>query len=198
MPALQESRVMELGPTAIRRTLESTKPRLITEPSLAAAAVLAPILESEHGPLLLFTKRTETVRFHKGQISFPGGAQDGSEPLETTALRETEEETGVPPDRVVILGRFHDYLSSSDYRVATFFALLPPDARFVPNPAEVAYLIRVPLRFFLENEPECRIMERRGRKCEVYFYEYQGEVIWGLTARIVLDFVGSLREFQAQ
>lgn len=180
---------MKLGLPAIRKTLELIQPRLITDDSLARAAVLMPIMESANGPLLLFTKRTDTVRYHKGQISFPGGAQDGAESLETTALRETEEETGVSPDKIEILGRFHDYLSSSNYRVAPFVALVSPDARFVPNPSEVAYLIHVPLRFFIEHKPECRMMTRRGVRTEVHFFEHQGEVIWGLTARIVKDFV---------
>ena len=180
---------MELGLPAIRRALDLIQPRVITDPLLAGAAVLIPIIESESGPLLLFTRRTETVRYHKGQISFPGGAQDGLETVETTALRETEEETGVAPQEVEILGRFHDYLSSSNFRVTPFVALVFPGAQFVPNPAEVAYLIRIPLRFFIENEPECRMMRRRGRETRVYFYQYEGEVIWGLTARIVKEFV---------
>jgi len=180
---------MELGLPEIRKALELIQPRVISDSLLAGAAVLIPIIESDSGLLLLFTRRTETVRFHKGQISFPGGAQDGSEPLETTAVRETEEETGVLPEKLRILGRFHDYLSSSNYRVTPFVALVSPDAQFVPNPAEVAYLIRVPLRFFLENQPECRMMQRRGQKTAVYFYRHGDDVIWGLTARIVKEFV---------
>ncbi len=180
---------MELGLPAIRKALDLIQPRVIADPLLVRAAVLIPIIESDTGPLLLFTRRTETVRYHKGQISFPGGAQDGPEPLETTALRETEEETGVVPEKVQILGRFHDYLSSSNYRVTPFVALVSPDAQFVPNPAEVAYLIRAPLRFFLENQPECRMMRRRGQEIAVYFYRHGNEVIWGLTARIVKEFL---------
>jgi 8-oxo-dGTP pyrophosphatase MutT (NUDIX family) len=180
---------MELGLVAIRRALGLIQPRVIADPLLAGAAVLIPIIESDSGPLLLFTRRTETVRYHKGQISFPGGAQDGTEPLESTALRETEEEIGVTPEKVEIIGRFHDYLSSSNYRVTPFVALISPDAQFVLNSGEVAYLITVPLRFFAENQPECRMMERRGRETAVYFYRKEDQVIWGLTARIVKEFV---------
>jgi len=151
-----------------------------------------PFLEVGTDPLLLLTKRTDLVRYHKGQISFPGGAQDGNEPLETTALRETEEEIGIPPQQVRLLGRFHEYLSSSNYRVTPFVASVSPDCRLTPNPIEVAYVLRVPLSFFAENQPECRIMERRGQRTAVYFYQYQGEVIWGLTARIVKEFVDLL------
>jgi len=183
---------MELGLPTIRRALDLIEPRAITDPLLARAAVLIPIIESSDGPLVLFTKRTETVRYHKGQISFPGGAQNGSEPLETTALRETEEETGIAPAKVQILGRFHDYLSSSNYRVTVFVAMVANDARVTPNPAEVAYLIHVPLRFFVETDPECRMMQRKGLETAVYFYRRGDEVIWGLTARIVKEFVEAL------
>ncbi len=184
---------MELGLPVIRRALDLVQPRVISDPLLVRAAVVIPIIESGNGPLLLFTKRTETVRYHKGQISFPGGAQDGSESLESTALRETEEETGIASEQVRILGRFHDYLSSSNYRVTAFVAVVSPDARFVPSPAEVAYLILVPLQFFLENQPECRMMRRRGQETPVYFYRYSDEVIWGLTARIVKEFVEAVQ-----
>jgi len=184
---------MEIGLPAIRRAIALVQPRVISDPSLAQAAVLMPFFESGTELTLLFTRRTETLRYHKGQISFPGGAQHGGESLETTALREAEEEIDLHPRDVEILGRLHEYLSSSEYRVTPFVAVVSGDSRFVPNPDEVAYLLRVPLRFFLENEPECRIMERRGQKMSVYFYTYGTEVIWGLTARIVKEFVDVLR-----
>jgi len=107
-------------------------------------------------------------------------------------VRETEEEIGILPSQVELLGRFHEYVSSSNYRVTPFVALVAPDLRLMPNPAEVAYVLHVPLRFFAEHEPECRVLERRGQRMPVYFYDYQGEVIWGLTARIVKDFVDLL------
>jgi len=183
---------MEIGLPAIRRAVALVQPRVISAPSLAQAAVLLPFLESGPDLTLLFTRRTDTVRHHKGQVSFPGGAQHAHESLESTALRETEEEIGIRPPDVEILGRFHEYLSSSEYRVTTFIAVVSGHSEIVPNPAEVAYLLRVPLRFFLETQPECRTMERRGQKMAVYFYNYGKDVIWGLTARIVKEFVDLL------
>jgi 8-oxo-dGTP pyrophosphatase MutT (NUDIX family) len=149
-----------------------------------------PFVEDPVGSLLLLTKRTETVRHHKSQISFPGGAQDGVEPLETTAVRETEEEIGVAREHVNILGRFHDYLSSSNYRVTPFAASLSDGFELRPNPLEVASVLQVPVSFFIRNPPDFREIGNSGRRTYVYMYE--GEMIWGLTARIVKDFVDLL------
>ncbi len=177
----------------VREVLASFQPRVISDESLLHAAVLMPIVETDAGLILLLTRRTEIVRYHKGQVSFPGGARDGDEPLQVTALRETAEEIGILPNQVEILGQFHQYVSSSKYRVTPFVAVVSPGFQLLPNPAEVAYVLQVPLRFFLENQPECRTLERMGQKVSVYFYEYRKEVIWGLTASIVKEFVESLQ-----
>ena len=173
------------------RTIQSLRPRTL-EDSLARAAVLMPLLERPDGLCLLMTKWTQNVRYHKGQISFPGGAREGAESLEETALRETFEEICIAPAQVRLLGRFHDYLSSSNFRVTPFVALISPDARPRVCSPEVDYLLEVPLTFFHTNEPEARALERRGRPITVYFYHRDGEVIWGLTARIIKEFVDEL------
>lgn len=182
------------GVDLVHRTVQSLHPRAVEDDSLARAAVLMPFIERPEGLCLLMTRRTQNVRYHKGQISFPGGARDGAESLEETALRETFEEICIPPAKVRLLGRFHEYLSSSKFRVTPFVAVVSPDAEPRVCSEEVDYLLEVPLAFFLDNEPEARLLHRRGRPATVYFYHRDGEVIWGLTARIIKDFLDALRQ----
>ena len=178
----------------IRAFLQGIHPREVPDSTLARAAVLLPLIDpSLQEPLVLLTRRTEQVRYHKGQISFPGGARDGAESLETTALRETEEELGIGAGRIRLLGRFHDYLSTSRFRVTVFVGLLDSAGQLNPSRVEVAEVLTVPLRFFMETVPETRKMRRGTVESEVFFYEWEGQVIWGLTARILKEFADGLR-----
>ena len=178
----------------IRACLRDINPRAIPDSTLARAAVLLPLIDFDREePLVLLTLRTEHVRYHKGQISFPGGARDGAESLETTALRETEEELGIGAGRIRLLGRFHDYLSTSRFRVTVFVGLLDSAEQLTPSKVEVAEVLTVPLRFFLETVPETRKMRRGTVESEVFFYDWGGHVIWGLTARILKEFAEAVR-----
>jgi len=149
-----------------------------------------PIFEREGIPHFLLTRRTEEVQTHKGQISFPGGMRHGNETLETTALRETYEEVGIERGQIEILGQYHDYLSSTDNRVTPFAGYIA--GPFLPRPqvTEVAEILYVPFDVFLD--PTGFRTERRVRansEIEVYFYDFGHHEIWGLTARIIKDFL---------
>lgn len=166
-------------------------------PVKGEAAVLLPILLKKAEPELLLTRRTEKVGTHKGQVSFPGGKKDAADryPVET-ALRETQEELGIPPQQFEVLGRFHDYLSITEYRVVPVVAICTGNPLMEPNPHEVAKVLRVPISFFQDSVPREEVQKRLGQRRTVYFYDYQGEVVWGLTAAIIRDFchfLGQLR-----
>ncbi len=174
----------------IRARLSSLVPRTLDEDYLSEAAVLMPVFERDGIPHFLLTRRTQEVQTHKGQISFPGGMRDGDETLETTALRETFEEVGIEKRQIEILGRYHDYLSSTDNRVTPFAGYIA--GPFVPKPqvTEVAEVLYVPFHIF--TDPARLRTERwirRGREIDVYFYRYGLHEIWGLTARIIRDFL---------
>jgi 8-oxo-dGTP pyrophosphatase MutT (NUDIX family) len=176
--------------------LRDLVPRPLSSGYSREAAVLMPVFHKDGEPHFLLTRRTHTVETHKGQISFPGGMRDPGEELEATALRETLEEVGIEPAKVEVLGRFHEYLAVTNVRVVPFVGHLaaPPLAR--PQPREVAEILEVPFAFFrdrtrLRVEP----MERRGRVIDVYFYDYGPHEIWGLTARIIRDFLFELDEW---
>jgi len=179
---------------SIQNCLSALQLRELTAGYLREAAVLMPIFEREGEPCFLLTRRTEEVETHKGQISFPGGMRHDGESLRQTALRETFEEIGITEDRIQILGQFHDYLSSTDYRVSPFAGYIDKPFQTRAQPQEVAEILEVPFKTFF-NPRQLRIekMPGRGKLINVYFFSYGNHEIWGLTARIIKDFLEELR-----
>jgi len=176
----------------IRSCLASLQPQKLTNGFSREAAVLMPVLEWEREYHFLLTRRTEEVQTHKGQISFPGGMREGEEDLIKTALRETFEEVGIEESRIEILGRFHDYISITGYRVTPFAGFISGPFTIRPQVREVAEVLQVPVRIFLD-PGRLRIEKGIRRKDEeVYFYSYGTHQIWGLTARIIKDFLDVL------
>jgi 8-oxo-dGTP pyrophosphatase MutT (NUDIX family) len=177
----------------IRDCLAALKTRTVTEGFTREAAVLMPVFEWEHEYYFLLTRRTEEVQTHKGQISFPGGMREGKEDLVKTALRETFEEVGIEESRVEILGRFHDYISVTGYRVTPFAGFIHGPFVTKPQIHEVAEILQVPLRIFMDPS-RLRTEKSRYPRLDpiVYFYSYGTHEIWGLTARIIRDFLEAL------
>jgi 8-oxo-dGTP pyrophosphatase MutT (NUDIX family) len=165
--------------------------RAIEHPSFARAAVLVPLFNKEGNCHLLFTKRTDQVKYHKGEISFPGGMVDEDDlGLENTALREAFEEIGLKKSDVQIIGVLDDIVTVTDFIVTPFVGLFPYPYPFETSPVEIAELIEVPLSFLLakENFNEQEIT-RTGRRDIVYAYQYGEHTIWGATARILKQFL---------
>ena len=174
----------------LRERLSRFSPQPVFDPHVGHAAVLMPIFERDDKLSFLFTKRTEEVQTHKGQISFPGGnrsPEDAS--LCATALRETEEEVGVPGHYVEILGRYQEHVAVTSQLVTPFVGFLKEGFPLLLNRCEVESVLTVPLDFFRQTEPVCEYRKRLGRQMPVYFYDYQGSTIWGLTAAILKDFI---------
>lgn len=151
------------------------------------ASVMALFYEGPDGLSIIFTKRTNHLVQHSGQISFPGGMRDPEDdsPL-TTALRETYEEIGVNPDDVEVWGRLNQEATISDFSVAPFVGMAPAPYEFVLNTHEVERLIIVPLKHLLD--PDYFSVEYypwKGREYKTYNYKYKDDVIWGATARMV-------------
>ena len=162
---------------------------------MAEAAVLMTIFQRDGEPYFLLTQRTQEVATHKGQISFPGGVrEDGDSSLRETGLREMEEEVGIPADFVEVLGPFNQYMAVTNYRVTPFVAFLREGFSVSLNPREVERILEVPLRFFYQAEPTEEIHHRFGRAVTLYFYDYEGDVIWGLTAAMIKDLIEFLEE----
>jgi len=168
------------------------RPREEAPPGFRRAAVLLPLYEAETGLSFLLTKRTELVPTHKGQISFPGGGfQDDDGDLLTTALRETEEEIGLHRSDVTVVGVLDDTVTAaSAHVVRPFVGFVPHPYPFRLDPFEIEQLVHLPLRPLMEpNGFREEIWDRDGRPRSVFFYEHDGQTIWGLTARILKQFV---------
>ncbi len=154
------------------------------------AAILVPLIDDQGPPRILLTRRTESLSTHKGQVAFPGGlveAQDRD--VEETALRESEEEIGLPRDRVEILGRLDDMLTVTGDMIVTPIIgrvrRLPP---LVANPSEVARVFTIPLAALREGADwTTRSWSTRKGPVPVYYFDYDGEVLWGLSAYVTLQ-----------
>jgi 8-oxo-dGTP pyrophosphatase MutT (NUDIX family) len=177
----------------IRNCLASLNPRKLSNGYTREAAVLIPIFKANGCYSLLLTRRTETVQTHKGQISFPGGMREEKETLQATALRETFEEVGVEEESIELLGRFHDYISITEYRVTPFVGLIRTPFKTKRQVHEVAEILEVPFEVFLDPD-RLRVEKNRysDREMDVLFYTYGAHQIWGLTARIIKDFFDTL------
>ncbi len=179
----------------IQKTLASRTKNYLLDQRLRRAAVLIPLFKKAGEYHILFTKRTEKVPHHKGQISFPGGQRDKEDAdLLATALREAEEEMGIAPKDVQILGELDDCCTaSSDFCISPFVGLIPYPYPFRVNPHEIAEVIEAPLSVLRhENQMRQEIFLRDGEPFPVYFYEYQDKTIWGATARILTEFLDLL------
>jgi 8-oxo-dGTP pyrophosphatase MutT (NUDIX family) len=150
------------------------------------AAVLVAMYGHDERPGLVFTERRADLRRHAGEISFPGGRRDhDGEELVTTALREAEEEIGLDPGDVEIVGALPPVGTFvTGYKVHPFVGLIPTDLRFRPNPDEVAAVLLFRLDE-LRSGFGMRRLVRRGVPIRTPTYEVGDHLIWGATARIL-------------
>ncbi|WP_026380938.1 NUDIX hydrolase [Afifella pfennigii] len=150
------------------------------------AAVLVPVVDHRGGATVILTQRTERLSSHAGQVAFPGGKVDPGESAEEAALREAEEEIGLPRAAVEVVLRAPDYLTGSGFRIAPILAVVEPGFTLRLNPHEVADAFETPLGFLMDranHRQNSRVWEGRRR----YFFEmpWQDRYIWGVTAGIV-------------
>ena len=155
---------------------------------LTAAAVLVPIVRRERLQLLL-TRRTDHLHDHAGQIAFPGGRVDpGDADAQAAALRETEEEVGLPPRHIEIVGRLDTYVTRTGFEVTPVVGLVTPPFPVEPDSFEVAEVFEVPLSFVLD--PGNRQVDSRvyqGRERHFYAFPYGDYYIWGATAGMLVN-----------
>jgi 8-oxo-dGTP pyrophosphatase MutT (NUDIX family) len=156
---------------------------------MKCASVLIPLVYWKDEWLLVFTRRTEMVEHHKGQVSFPGGGCEvGESTPEMTALREAQEEIGLKPEDVHLLGRMNDVITITHYRVTPVVGVIPWPYRVRLEPAEVERIFTIPLLWLAERanwyeQPvETEAMLRPFPV--VRYHPYDKEVLWGISARI--------------
>jgi 8-oxo-dGTP pyrophosphatase MutT (NUDIX family) len=181
----------------VRRALSEHVPRRLDHPTATPAAVLILVYGRSGDAHVVFTERTEQVEHHKGQISFPGGAMDEEDAsLEAAALRETQEEIGVRPEDVEVIGRLDDMVTISNFKVTPYVGFLSAEEEypFALNQHEVACVVEVPLAFMMdEGNMELEVRQHEGREVLVPAFCYNGHRIWGATARMLHQFIEILR-----
>ncbi|MBI3770458.1 MAG: CoA pyrophosphatase [Deltaproteobacteria bacterium] len=184
----------------LRAALAAPPPLSETPPGIASA-VLVPLFERDGVLHLLYTKRSESLPHHRGQVSFPGGRHvaDADPTLLATALRETEEEIGVAPAHVDVLGALAPiHTSSSNFLINPFVGVIPHPYAFHPNPHEVSEIFSVPVDVLLH--PSTGVEEAwtlQGRTVPVATYRHGAHVIWGATHRITTTLLDLLRTLRA-
>jgi len=180
----------------IKQILAHYHKNKIVDEKLTPSAVIVPLSYREGECHIFFTERSDEVNFHKGQICFPGGTREpGDASLLDTALREANEEIGLDAKDVEVLGELDDNLTvTTGYVISPFIAFIPYPYPFKVDRREIKQIFSVPLSALMDEaifREELQSFD--GETMPVYFYEYEGHVIWGATARILKRFIELLR-----
>ncbi len=182
-------RALHLEDSTIRDRLDPPSGVWRSHPDRRDAAVLAPIVAQSTHDSVLFTKRREDLKHHAGELSFPGGGRDGDENVIECALRECHEEIGLERTSVELLGSLPERMSIAGYQVHVTVGRIAGVEDLVLDANEVDRLVVIPVPELLKPEQwEYRDLEdSRRRRWKVPFFDYDGETLWGLTARFTLD-----------
>lgn len=183
---------------SLRETLASALAPPRPDPVLpdgVPAAVVVPLLDLPE-PTVVFTKRTELVREHKGEISFPGGVRHAEDPdLLATALRETEEELGIPREAIEVVGMLPPTPTvATRYVIVPFVGLLRERPEMIPSPVEIAEVIELGLTPLIEVERAVDAIGPDGLARSWFAYDLEGYVVWGATGRILHGLIEVLKK----
>ncbi len=163
------------------------------EMNLKCAAVLVPLTFYKDEWHILFTRRTDRVESHKGQVSFPGGACDEGETTpEQTALREADEEIGMNPADVKVLGRLSRLITISSFWVSPIVGVIPWPYAFKVAGVEVARVFTIPLLWLANRNNYWEFSLRESERSLIAYHPYDGELLWGATARMTVSFLKTL------
>jgi len=173
--------------TRIRKRLIDFEPKSFASNQPQASVLIA--LTDHDDPEVVLTKRSSNLSTHGGEIAFPGGKHDETDPdLLFTALREAHEEVGLAPELVEVVGPLGQVLSKHGLQVTPYVGFIPRTAELVANPGELDEVFSVPLSFFLEDQRySTDEILFKGKTLYVPAWEYEGHVIWGLTAYMLVE-----------
>lgn len=158
------------------------------------AGVLVPVTNNHQQPELIFTLRSDNLKTHRGQVSFPGGRRDLTDSsLEATALRESHEEIGLPPEHVDVIAPLSQVMSRYGILVTPYVGVVPEDYPLVASPDEIESIFQVPIDFFLEDRRErTDALSFLNHTFYVPCYRWERYQIWGLSAVILVDFLNAV------
>jgi 8-oxo-dGTP pyrophosphatase MutT (NUDIX family) len=174
---------------AMRMRVQEHRPRQVESAGLPEAGVLIPVTCVHDEPEIILTLRSRRLSTHSGEVAFPGGRRDpGDVDLCYTALRETHEEIGLPPEHVEIIGPMNSLVSRFGIKVTPFVGIVPDVFELQPNRFEIDEIFRVPVSFFMRDQREMtHRIDYEGRSWYVPSYRYNGFKIWGLTALMLAE-----------
>ncbi|MDX3907573.1 MAG: CoA pyrophosphatase [Pigmentiphaga sp.] len=184
------------APPAWTPDAQDINPARAADQTMRLASVLIPLVMRSDGIHVMLTQRTAHLHDHAGQVSFPGGRVEQSDPtVADAALRETEEETGLPRSLVEIIGQLPDYFTGTGFRVVPLVGLVQPDFQPVPDPFEVAEVFEVPLGFLMDpaNHRLHRASLPAGEVRTYYSMPWRQFFIWGATAGMLRNLYQFLR-----
>ena len=183
-------------PDLVRQALAKRSKWSVTDESLMPAAVLVALYPKDGEYCVLLNKRSELVEHHKGEISFPGGARDPEDrDFLDTALREAEEEMGIRPPDVTILGELDDAVTRSGFAVRVFVGEIPHSYPFAPSDLEIAEVLEVPIRnLYIPANIRWETRWNGAGLTTVYSYVHEEHVIFGATAKIVQQFLDVMED----
>ncbi len=157
------------------------------------AAVLIPLTHTDGDWHILFTRRADTVEHHKGQVSFPGGAADPDDNSpEDTALRESEEEIGLRRSDVRVLGSLGEMLTVTNFLVTPIVGVFPWPYTFKVHTVEVGRVFTMPLPWLADQNNRMEFVRRETGRSLIAYLPYDGELLWGATARMTIEFIRAL------
>lgn len=180
----------------LNKALDGRTKTVLSADGMVEAAVLIPLFSKNGRTHVLLTKRSDHVEHHRGEISFPGGKLDPHDPdLLSCALRETDEEVGISPGDVRVIGELDDfYTVATNFLVVPFVGLIPYPYSFRPSSREIADLMGVPLEVFFDPDRRSEeVWTINGQCVEIISYRWKEHNIWGATARILKHFVEILQ-----
>ncbi len=160
--------------------------------SARPSAVLIPIIERGPELSLLLTRRSQEISY-AGHICFPGGRRDAEdENVQRTALRETQEEIGLHPDRVRLLGRLGDYVTHTGYHIASIVGVVNEPLALTPDPREVEEIVEIPLAYVLRSDSYRLAQRDEQSRFAIHFLEYEGVMVTGPTISLMIGFYEEL------
>ncbi|MFT5652877.1 MAG: 8-oxo-dGTP pyrophosphatase MutT (NUDIX family) [Psychromonas sp.] len=169
-------------------SIQQYEGRIINQPNLIQAGVLIAITD-ELDPHLILTRRADHLNTHSGEVAFAGGKRDDTDPdIVFTALREAYEEIDLASQDVRVIGQLDQVVSRFGYIVTPIVGIIPPNLTFTANLEELDAVFKVPLRFFLENEPHDYFEQG---PFFIPSFHYEGFRIWGLTAMMITEMVNN-------
>ncbi|HLT13313.1 MAG TPA: CoA pyrophosphatase [Marinobacter sp.] len=173
--------------------LSNYAPRLLAL-DYPEAGILVPVTDDTGNPEMIFTLRSAHLKTHRGQVAYPGGKRDPGDPsLAATALRETHEEIGLPPEAVKVIAPLSQVMSLHRILVTPYVGVVPADHPLEPNPDEIESVFRVPLSFFLEDKRErTDTLSFLNSTLYVPCYRWERYQIWGLSAVVLVDFLNAV------